>query len=82
MTSTRKGGDPTMVTWQFQIEGMHGRDCAHRVEVAIRRVDGVDAVNVQYLQKRADVVGQDTVREATIQEAVAAAGYRAVVTHP
>ncbi|MFI8592876.1 heavy metal translocating P-type ATPase [Microbacterium sp. NPDC078428] len=63
---------------ELNISGMSCAACAGRVERALNKLDGVDAV-VNYATERAIVTGLEPDRQADAVEAVARAGYGAVV---
>lgn len=63
---------------ELNISGMSCAACAGRVERALNRIDGVDAV-VNYATERAVVSGLDPARETEAVDAVTRAGYGAEV---
>ncbi|MDX2377590.1 heavy metal translocating P-type ATPase [Microbacterium sp. LRZ72] len=63
---------------ELNVSGMSCAACAGRVERALNRIDGVDAV-VNYATERAVVSGLEPSRESEAVEAVARAGYGAEV---
>ena len=63
-------------TKHIDIAGMHCAACVDRVETALARIDGVDSAAVNLMLNRATVeLDSDAVSEATIREAISAAGY-------
>ncbi len=59
------------------IEGMHCADCAARLEAGVARLDGVHAVNVNFIGARMDLEYRDDVVDAeSIARRVAEMGYR------
>jgi copper chaperone CopZ len=61
----------------WKIEGMHCRDCAVKVEAALKDLPEVSAVKVHYLKRRATLTLEHPVATETIVKQVAEAGYRA-----
>ena len=65
----------------FAIKGMSCAACAAKIERNVRKVQGVNAVNVMLLKNSMTVVCEDgMVSDASIQKAVSDAGYEAFVS--
>lgn len=62
---------------QLGIEGMTCSACARRVSDALRRVDGVEAVDVDLRGASADVRHAATTSKQALADAVSRAGYGA-----
>ncbi|SIT72311.1 cation-translocating P-type ATPase [Microbacterium sp. RU33B] len=74
-TATRQTATPPI---ELNISGMSCAACAGRVERALNRIEGVDAV-VNYATERAVVSGLEPARESEAVDAVTRAGYGAEV---
>lgn len=57
------------------IEGMSCASCVGRVEAALKKVEGVNAVNVNFATERADVEASGPIDRGALVRAVEAAGY-------
>src|SRR3989339_1599461 len=69
-----------MKTQQFKISGMHCASCALVIENALKKVDGVKSVNVNYGTEKATIEG--SVKPDDILKVIKDAGYRAeVINH-
>jgi len=64
---------------QLMIEGMSCVSCAQGVEKALKAVEGVQGVTVNFATSRALVHLKEEVKSESLLEAVHAAGYRAVL---
>jgi P-type Cu+ transporter len=71
---------PSLPTVTLKLRGMSCASCANRVESAIREVKGVISGNVNFALEQATVTYNDRETDpAIIQQAVEAAGYRAIL---
>ncbi len=66
---------PSVSTIRLPIEGMTCASCVARVEKALEKVEGVDAVSVNLTTERAEVQTHGPVNVSALVEAVEAAGY-------
>ncbi len=64
----------------FPIVGMHCASCAHLIERKLRATPGVLAATVNYGSEEATVDHSDTVTPQSLSDAVADAGYKAIVS--
>ncbi|MCF7804554.1 MAG: heavy-metal-associated domain-containing protein [Candidatus Marinimicrobia bacterium] len=67
-----QGGEKTS---EVSIEGMICEACVNKVESAVKKVDGVKAVNVDLKTNSAQVTFASTANMASVEQAVADAGY-------
>ncbi|MBI3334221.1 heavy-metal-associated domain-containing protein [Candidatus Pacearchaeota archaeon] len=57
------------------IEGMHCASCASNVEKSLKKVQGVEKVNVNILTHKGIVEADERVEDEDLRKAVARAGY-------
>src|SRR3989338_7315016 len=58
---------------EFEVRGMHCASCAANIEKKLKKLEGVQSVNVNFATKNAVVEGTTPVEK--IRETVSAAGY-------
>lgn len=62
----------------FTVDGMHCGDCSEKVTAAVKQIDGVKAIAVDYQTGRAEVAFDDSKTTADkVLEAISATGFTA-----
>lgn len=62
----------------FAVEGMHCGDCSEKVTAAVKKIDGVKAVAVDYQNGRAEIAFDDKkTNEKALLEAIKGTGFEA-----
>ncbi|GAA5101661.1 cation-translocating P-type ATPase [Haloechinothrix salitolerans] len=76
MTATQRGEDVESGRLQVKIGGMHCSFCAHTIERALGRMDGIEQVNVSLAHEEALVIHDpDLVRSGQIRDVLRDLGY-------
>jgi len=60
------------------IEGMHCASCASNIERSLKKVRGVEGVNVSMMTRKAIVECDNKVQDENLKHAVKRAGYTAI----
>lgn len=63
---------------KINIDGMHCASCATNIERSLKKVQGVDEVNVSVIGKKAFVECNEKASDEELKKAVARAGYKAI----